>query len=90
MLKVITVEDVDLSGHRDLSFSILVYAADFTGEPPQNLGGMLQIADQHKWDPLASDSLDRAARATAARLTKDSGRQWSPEEVVRRGPKKAA
>jgi hypothetical protein len=85
MLKRITVENVSLTGESERSFAIIVYAKDFENELPENLGGMLQIADAHASDPLAEASLKDAAVILANRLTVDTGRQWTPEEVVKRG-----
>ena len=82
MLKRITVETLSTAGHVIRSFSIVVFDEDFRSEPPDELGGMLQIADEHHRDPLARRSLINAANVMARRLTAATGRKWSPQEVV--------
>jgi hypothetical protein len=78
----ITLEHVRTDGAIADSLSLLVNQNDFETEEPEELGGVLQIVDRHKQDPLARASLRNYASVMAKRFTDASGNLRGPEQIV--------
>jgi hypothetical protein len=78
----ITLDHVLADGAITESLSLLVDQNDFDTEEPEELGGILQIVDRHRHDPLAQASLRNFASVTAKRFMDATGEVWTPGQIV--------